>query len=68
MESLSIINIMRINCCIFRKTGLLVLFFSCSIFSFAQQTNSRAVAPIKTPVSLRADISVEKVMTWPDLA
>jgi len=62
MESLTRINIMRINFCTIKKTGLLVLFFSYSLFCFAQQNNSRAVAPIKTPVSLRADISVEKVM------
>jgi len=53
--------------CTLGKTGLLVLFFSYSIFSYAQQTNTpaasqRPVAPIKTPVSLRTDITIEKVM------
>ena len=52
--------------CTLKKTGLLALFFSCSIICFAQQTNpnpgSRAAAPVKTPVSLRPDITVEKVM------
>ncbi len=48
--------------CTLKKTGLITLFFSCSVFCFAQQTSPRAVAPIKTPVSLRPDISVEKVM------
>jgi len=52
--------------CTFKKTGFVALFFSCSVFCFAQQTASspasRAAAPIKTPVSLRPDISVEKVM------
>jgi len=48
--------------CTLRKTGLLTLFFSCSLFCIAQQTNPRAVAPVKTPISLRADITVEKVM------
>jgi len=52
--------------CTFKKTGLVALFFSYSVFCFAQQTAStpspRAVAPIKTPISLRSDISVEKVM------
>ncbi len=48
--------------CTFRKTGLLTLFFSCSVFCFAQQNSPRAAAPIKTPVSLREDIIVEKVM------
>lgn len=61
-------NMNRINLFTFKKTGLLVLFFSCSVFCFAQQTNSRAIPPIKTPVSLREDISVEKVMTIGRLA
>lgn len=52
--------------CTIRKTGLIALFFSYSVICLAQQTNSgqstRAAAPIKTPVSLRPDITVEKVM------
>ena len=61
-------NMNRITLSTYKKTGLLVLFFSCSVFCFAQQTNSRAIPPIKTPVSLREDISVEKVMTIGRLA
>jgi glucose/arabinose dehydrogenase len=58
---------MGIFSCTFVKTGLLALFFSYSISCIAQQTSipatgQRPVAPIKTPVSLRADIQVEKVM------
>ena len=53
--------------CTLRKTGLLALFFSYSSLSYGQQTSSsgtgqRPLAPIKTPVSLRSDIQVEKVM------
>jgi len=53
--------------CTFKKTGLLALFFSYSTLSYGQQTSSsgtsqRPLAPIKTPVSLRSDIQVEKVM------
>mgnify|MGYP000394357396 CR=1 FL=1 len=55
--------------CNFRKTGLIALFLSCSIHVDAQQTttptataSTRQVAPIKTPVSLRPDITIEKVM------
>ena len=61
-------NMNRITLSTYKKTGLLVLFFSCSVFCFAQQTISRAIPPIKTPVSLRADVSVEKVMNIGRLA
>jgi len=50
----------------FKKTGLTTLFFSYSVLCFAQATvsspNNRAEAPIKTPISLRQDITIEKVM------
>lgn len=50
----------------FKKTGLSALFFSFSLFCFAQQAATsgtpRPIAPVKTPVSLRPDIKVEKVM------
>ncbi len=49
-----------------KKTGLSALFFSFSLFCFAQQAATsgtpRPLAPVKTPVSLRPDIKVEKVM------
>lgn len=61
-------NMNRITLSTYKKTGLLVLFFSCSVFCFAQQTISRAIPPIKTPVSLRTDVSVEKVMNIGRLA
>jgi glucose/arabinose dehydrogenase len=53
--------------CTLRKTGLIALFFSYSTLSYGQQTSSsgtgqRPLAPIKTPVSLRSDVLVEKVM------
>lgn len=41
------------------KTGFAALFLSCSMFAIGQQ---RPVAPVKTPVPLRPDITVEKVM------
>lgn len=57
---------MRKISCTFKKTGLTTLFFSYSIICFAQATvssaNNRAEAPIKTPISLRQDITIEKVM------
>lgn len=44
-----------------KKTGLFVLFFSYSLFINAQQNRTQN-PPVKTPVSLRADVKVEKVM------
>jgi len=44
-----------------KKTGLIVLFFSYSLSPFAQQVRSQN-PPVKTPVSLRPDIKVAKVM------
>ncbi len=55
--------------CSINRTGLLALFISCSLLADAQQTattpeaaTNRQVAPVKTPVSLRHDITIEKVM------
>jgi glucose/arabinose dehydrogenase len=50
-----------------KKTGLLVLFFSYSLICLSQEksintVNQRSIAPIKTPVSLRPDVLVEKIM------
>lgn len=51
-----------------KKTGLLALFFSYSLICFSQEKNTtsaatqRPIAPIKTPLSLRSDIRVDKVM------
>ena len=52
--------------CTLLKTGLSALFLSYSLFCLAQQPGNpppqRPAAPIKTPVSLRPDITIEKVM------
>lgn len=45
--------------CNLAKTGLTALFLSCSILAGAQ---NRPAAPIKTPVALRPDITIDKVM------
>lgn len=48
-----------------KKTGLLVLFFSYSFVGIAQEKSTpvqRPIPPIKTPIALRPDINVEKVM------
>lgn len=44
-----------------KKTGLLVLFFSCTFFSYAQPVRSQN-PPVKTPISLHPDVKVAKVM------
>lgn len=47
------------------KTGLMALFFSCSYFASGQEKNTstqRPSPPIKTPIALRPDVKVEKVM------
>jgi glucose/arabinose dehydrogenase len=47
--------------CTLKKTGLFALFFSYSLFVNAQQSRTQN-PPVKTPVPLRPDIKVEKVM------
>ena len=61
--------------CNLQITGLIALFLSCSIYADAQQTttptataSTRQVAPTKTPVSLRPDITIERVMDIGPLA
>lgn len=47
--------------CTLKKTGLIALFFSYSLCLNAQQNRTQN-PPVRTPVSLRTDVTVEKVM------
>lgn len=47
--------------CTLKKTGLIALFFSYSLYLNAQQNRTQN-PPVRTPVSLRTDVTVEKVM------